>query len=75
LSILVFSFLDAFLYFGGKSEACHEREEWVKWGKEVRMREARLDSGRNRRHRSGVQRKGEPFPAWYGSHGNEKQTL
>ena len=24
--------------YGGKSEACHEREEWVKWGKEAGMR-------------------------------------
>ncbi len=35
------------------------------------MREAGLDSGRNKRHRGGVHRKGKPFPAWYGSHGNK----
>ncbi len=39
------------------------------------MREARLDSGRNERHRSGVHRKGKPFPAWYGSHGNKNKPF
>ena len=54
---------------------CHEREEWIKWRKEVRMREAGLGSGRNGRHRSGVHRKGKPFSARYGSHGNKNKPF
>jgi len=46
-----------------------------KMGKEVRMEEARLDSGRNERHRSGVHRKGKPFSARYGSHGNKNKPF